>query len=80
MPQVPHGLNLEGMGLVQDGAAICRARSLLGATLVLPAPLPGLPEGNAPTLFGFEAVCSRSCLYSSMVEGYTVSNTMVQWS
>ena len=80
MPQVPHGLNLEAWAWSRMERAICRARSLLGATLVLPAPLPGLSEGNAPALVGFEAVCSRSCLYSSMVEGYTVSNTMVQWS
>ena len=48
--------------------------------LVLPAPLLGLLEGNALALVGFEAACSRSRLYSSMVEGNTVSNTMVQWS
>ena len=34
--------------------AICRARSLLGAALVLPAPLPELLEGNAPALVGFK--------------------------
>ena len=60
--------------------AICRVRSLLGVALVLPAPVPELLEGNAPVLVGFEAACSRSRLYSSMVEGNTVSNTMVQWS
>ena len=60
--------------------AIRRVRSLLGAASALPTPLPESLEGNAPVSVGFEAACSHSHLYSSMVEGNTVSNTMVQWS
>ena len=49
--------------------AICRVRSLLGVASALPAPLPESLEGNAPVSVGFEAACSHSRLYSSMVEG-----------